>query len=58
MISGRKTSTFPLNKELKLNKEFPQRAGVASIPLAARSKTHLGVEVDPQNGKSLRVCVT
>ena len=52
MISGRKTSTFPLKINLT-----PQRAGVASIPLATRLKTHLGVEVDPQDGKSLRVCV-
>ena len=37
--------------------KIPQRAGVASIPLAALLKTHLGVEVDPQDGKSLCVCV-
>ena len=37
--------------------KIPQRTGVASIPLATLSKTHLGVEVDPQDGKSLRVCV-
>ena len=53
VIAGRKTSTFPTEIFFKI----PQRAGVASIPLAALLKTHLGVEVDPQDGKSLRVCV-
>ena len=32
--------------------KIPQRAGVASIPLAGILKTHLGVEVDPQDGES------
>ena len=36
--------------------KIPERAGVASIPLADLLKAHLGVEVDPQDGKSSRVC--
>ena len=36
--------------------KIPKRAGVASIPLADLLKAHLGVEVDPQDGKSSRVC--
>ena len=53
MISGRKTSTFPLKINLRTHKELE----LPSIPLATRLKTHLGVEVYPQDGKSLRVCV-
>ena len=36
--------------------KIPQRAGVAKIPLVDLLKIHLGVEVDPQDGKSSRVC--
>ena len=44
-------------KNKYVSTEIFLRAGVASIPMAALLKTHLGVEVDPQDGKSLRVCV-
>ena len=52
MIAGRKTSTFPREFFFKI----PQRARVVSIPLAALLKTHLGVEVDPQDQGRNEVC--
>ena len=36
--------------------KIPQRPGVAKVPLVDLLKIHLGVEVDPQDGKSSRVC--
>ena len=36
--------------------KIPQRAAVDKIPLADLLKIHLDVEVDPQDGKSSRVC--
>ena len=36
--------------------KIPQRAGVDKIPLVDLLKIHLDVEVDPQDGKSSRVC--
>ena len=36
--------------------KIPQRAGVDKISLADLLKIHLDVEVDPQDGKSSRVC--
>ena len=36
--------------------KIPQRAGVVSIPLADQLKAHLGVQVNPGDGKSSRVC--
>ena len=36
--------------------KFPQRAGVDKIPLADLLKIHLDIELDPQDGKSSRVC--
>ena len=36
--------------------KIPQKSGVAKIPLAELLQTHLGVKIDPQDTKSLRVC--
>ena len=46
------------NKYISIENLFkiPQRAGVDKIPLADLLKIHLDVEVDPQDGKSSRVC--
>ena len=53
VISGERTSTFPPTENLF---KIPQRAGVDKIPLADLLKIHLDVEVDPQDGKSSRIC--
>ena len=49
---GKKNRCISTENLFKISK----RAGVTTIPLADLLKTHLGVEVDPQDGKSSRVC--
>jgi len=49
---GERASTF----RLKIYSRSLQRAGNDKIPLADLLKIHLDVEVDPQDGKSSRVC--